>query len=110
MAHLRSLASAMFLMLVPITLASCARNQQQSQPGNRAADEFTIRTIDTIWVKAIAGKDARQTASYYLDGGSLLAPGAPLASGTVQKTWALRLGFALHARRKRRSHRPHRPA
>jgi uncharacterized protein (TIGR02246 family) len=88
-----------------LTLASCsAGNQQQSQPGviadNRAADESTIRTMDADWGKAIGAKDAQQSASYYADDGSLLAPSAPLAIGkdAIQKTWAGLMatpGFAL---------------
>lgn len=105
MAHLRSLGPAMLLMSILITLASCgAGNQQQSQPAaqpdNRASDESTIRAIDADWVKAVAGKDAQRSASYYADGGSLFAPGAPFATGkdAVLKTWAGLMatpGFAL---------------
>jgi uncharacterized protein (TIGR02246 family) len=105
MTHLRSWGLAVLLMSGLMTLASCnAGNQQQPQPAalpdNRAADESAIRAIDADWVKAVAGKDAQQSASYYADGGALLAPGAPLATGkdAVQKTWAGMMatpGFAL---------------
>ena len=100
MAHFRSLASAMFLMSTLITLASCTSNQQQSQPDNRASDESAIRAIDADWVKAAAAKDAQRISSYYADGASLLAPGAPLAAGkdAIQKAWAGMLatpGFSL---------------
>jgi uncharacterized protein (TIGR02246 family) len=105
MTHLRPWGLTVLLMSALITLASCsAGNQQQSQPAalpdNRAVDESAIRAIDADWVKAIAGKDAQQSASYYADDGSLLAPGAPLATGkdAVQKTWAGLMGtpgFAL---------------
>lgn len=105
MTHLRSWGLTVLLMSGLMTLASCnAGNQQQPQPAalpdNRAADESAIRAIDADWVKAVAGKDAQQSASYYADGGSLLAPGAPLAAGkdAVQKTWAGMMatpGFAL---------------
>jgi uncharacterized protein (TIGR02246 family) len=96
---------AVLLISTLITLTSCSPgNQKQSQPAaipdNRATDESAIRTIDADWAKAITGKDAQQSASYYADGGSLLAPGAPLATGrdAVQKTWAGLMatpGFAL---------------
>ena len=101
MAHLRSLASAIFLMSTLITLASCGTsNQQQAQPDNRASDESAIRAIDADWVKAAAAKDAQRIGSYYADGASLLAPGAPLAAGkdAIQKAWAGMLatpGFSL---------------
>ena len=95
----------LLLVVAVIGLASCsAGNQQQAQPAaipdNRAADESLIRSIDADWVKAVAGKDAQQSASYYAEGGALLAPGAPTATGKdgVQKAWAGLMatpGFAL---------------
>jgi uncharacterized protein (TIGR02246 family) len=95
MTHLRRWGFAVLSMSLFMTLTSCsAGNQQQSQPAaipdNRAADESTIRAMDADWLKAIVAKDAQQSASYYADDGSLLAPGAPLATGkdAVQKTWA----------------------
>ena len=86
MIHLRLWCHTVLLMSALLTLASCSDgNQQQSQPAalpdNRATDESMIRTIDADWLKAIAGKDAQRSASFYADGGSLLAPGAPLATG-----------------------------
>jgi uncharacterized protein (TIGR02246 family) len=105
MTQLRLWSLMVLLISTLVTLASCSSgNQQRSQPAvipdNRATDESTIRTMDADWVKAIAGKDAQQTASYYAEDGSLLAPGAPLATGraAVQKTWAGLMatpGFAL---------------
>ena len=102
---LRRWGLTVLLMSAWMALASCGvGNQQQSQPAalpdNRAADESAIRAIDADWAKAVAGKDAQQSASYYADEGSLLAPGAPLATGkeAVQKTWAGLMatpGFAL---------------
>ena len=105
MIHLRLWGLTVLLMSALLTFVSCSDgNQQQTQPAalpdNRAADESIIRTIDADWLKAIAGKDAQRSASFYADGGSLLAPGAPLATGkdAVQKTWAGLMatpGFAL---------------
>jgi uncharacterized protein (TIGR02246 family) len=105
MTDLRPWGLTVLLVSALITLTSCrVGNQPQSQqaaiPDNRAADESTIRIIDADWVKAIAGKDAQQSASYYADAGALLAPGAPLATGrdAIQKTWAGLMatpGFAL---------------
>src|SRR6266853_6593444 len=95
MTHLHRWSLTVLAMSLLMTLTSCsAGNQQQSQPAafpdNRAADESTIRTVDANWLKAVVAKDAQQSASYYADDGSLLAPGAPLATGkdAVQKTWA----------------------
>jgi uncharacterized protein (TIGR02246 family) len=105
MTHLHRWGLTVLSMSLLMTLASCSSgNQQQSQPAafpdNRAADESTIRTMDANWLKAVAAKDAQQSASYYADDGSLLAPGAPLSTGkdAVQKTWAGLMatpGFAL---------------
>jgi uncharacterized protein (TIGR02246 family) len=86
-----------------LTLTSCgAGNPQQPAviPDNRAAVESAIRALDADWVKAVAAKDAQQSASFYADDASLLAPGAPLATGkdAIQKTWAGMMatpGFAL---------------
>jgi uncharacterized protein (TIGR02246 family) len=100
MAHLRSLASAMFLMSV-LTLASCgASNQPAAQPDDRASDEAAIRAIDADWVKSAAAKDVQRIDSYYADSASLFAPGAPLATGkdAIQMAWAGMLatpGFSL---------------
>jgi uncharacterized protein (TIGR02246 family) len=72
----------------------CAKSE------NRAGDEAAIRALDVDWVKAAAAKNAEQFASFYADDGSLLAPGAPMATGkaAVQKTVAGLMalpGFAL---------------
>jgi uncharacterized protein (TIGR02246 family) len=102
MTPLRRSGLAVPLMSAVIILTSCgAGNQQQPAiPDNRAADESAIRTIDSDWVKAVIAKDAQQSASFYADDGSLLAPSAPMATGkdAIQKTWAGLMatpGFAL---------------
>jgi uncharacterized protein (TIGR02246 family) len=97
------LAPSLFCILALALVACSAGNQQQLQPeppDTRAADESAIRALDADWVKAVAAKDAAQTTSFYADGASLLAPGAPLATGkdAVQKAWAGLMatpGFAL---------------
>ena len=95
----------LFLVSTLLTLASCnGANRQEPQtralPDNRGAEESAIRAIDADWLKAVAKKDAKQSASFYADGGSLMAPGAPLATGNeaIQKAWAGLMatpGFAL---------------
>jgi len=97
------LAPPLFCFLVLTLVACSAGNQQQSQPeppDTRAADESAIRALDADWVKAVAAKDAAQTTSFYADGASLLAPGAPLSTGkdAIQKSWVGLMGtpgFAL---------------
>ena len=104
MAQLREWGFAVLLMSGVMSLASCGAGNQQGQPAappdSRAADEAKIRSIDQEWVKTVAGKDAQQSASYYADGGALMAPGVPLATGkdAVQKMWVGLMGtpgFAL---------------
>ncbi len=104
MLKLCSLFPKVFLAFALITVASCSGGNQQSHPttlpDNRAAEESAIRAIDADWLKAVAKKDAKQSASFYADGGSLLAPGAPLATGNeaLQKAWTGLMatpGFAL---------------
>jgi len=99
----RSYSAPLFCILA-LTLAACsAGNQQQSQPAppdQRATDESTIRGLDADWLRAMVAKDATLTTSFYADGASLLAPGAPLATGkdAIQKAWAGLMGtpgFAL---------------
>ena len=63
-------------------------------------DEAAIRSLDAEWVKAVAAKDADKSASFYDEHGTLMAPGAKVATGTdaIRKTWAAMMstpGFAL---------------
>lgn len=48
---------------------------------NVAGDEAAIRALNAEWVKAASAKNAEQFVSYYADDGSLLVPGAPIATG-----------------------------
>lgn len=63
-------------------------------PDTRAADEKTIRDLDTQWSKAAADKDLDATLSYYSDDASLLPPNAPIATGNhaIRAVWAPILG------------------
>lgn len=93
------------LCLTALILISCSsqpamQSQPAAPPDTRAADESAIRALDIEWSKAAAAKDAAKTASFYADNGSLLAPGAPAATGreAVQKTWEALMsspGYAL---------------
>jgi ketosteroid isomerase-like protein len=69
---------------------ACANASPPAPPADhRAADEATIRGLDSAWAKAIADKNEAQALSYYADNALVLAPGAPLAKGTVaiKATW-----------------------
>src|SRR5579864_6450636 len=90
-----------------IGMASCAQKttadlatQEKVMQAMQEQDEANIRAIDVAWAKAVASKDADQTTSVYAENGTLLAPGAPIASGkdAIRKTWAGLMGtpgFAL---------------
>src|SRR6185437_4456895 len=52
-----------------------------STPDHRAADEATIRGLDSAWSRAAAAKDLDKAISYYATNGSLLVPDAPIATG-----------------------------
>jgi uncharacterized protein (TIGR02246 family) len=107
MIKFRALGLATLVVLAAITLASCRVDVATDRlpegapvADNRAADEAKIRSGDEEWVKSVAGKDAQKSASYYADGGALMAPGVPLATGkdAVQKMWVGMMGtpgFAL---------------
>jgi uncharacterized protein (TIGR02246 family) len=71
-----------------------------AQADHRAADEAVIRATDSAWGKAVAAKNADQIATYFADDASLLAPGAPVATGkdAIRQTWSAMMGtpgFAL---------------
>jgi ketosteroid isomerase-like protein len=60
----------------------------------RAADETTIRNLDTQWAKSAAAKDVDATVGYYSDDASLLAPNTPIASDkrSIRASWTALLG------------------
>ncbi|HWZ57888.1 MAG TPA: SgcJ/EcaC family oxidoreductase [Gemmatimonadaceae bacterium] len=87
------------LLAVAVVATACAK-QTQTPVDHRASDEAAIRTLDSAWVKAAVAKDAQQFVSYYADDASLLAPGAPIATGkpALQAAWTGLMalpGFAL---------------
>lgn len=96
-----------FWGILGLGVVSCARKatvdtaaQEKVMKAMQAQDEADIRAIDVAWAKAVASKDADQTASFYAEDGVLLAPGAPMTSGkdAIRKAWAGLMGtpgFAL---------------
>jgi uncharacterized protein (TIGR02246 family) len=83
------------LTLLGLVLA-CARDSQPAAAvDHRAADEATIRGIDSAWVKAAAAKNADQVASYYADDASVMAPGEAIATGktAIRAAWVNMLGL-----------------
>jgi uncharacterized protein (TIGR02246 family) len=94
------MARPLCLLLVLTVIACSPPKQEQAPVDNRASDEAAIRTLDSAWAKAAAAKDAPTFFSYYADDASLLAPGAPMATGkpAIHAVWAdlaSRPGFAL---------------
>ena len=65
-------------------------SQPQPAPDTRAADEAAIREADIAWSKATAPQQADAMVSYYDEGGSLLGPNVPIATGkeAIRKVWA----------------------
>jgi uncharacterized protein (TIGR02246 family) len=57
---------------------------------HRAADEATIRGLDSAWAKAAAAKDSVQTTSFYSTEAMFFGPGEPVAVGRpdIQKAWS----------------------
>lgn len=74
--------------------ANNPQSAENSAKSMEAAEESAIRATDAKWVQAVAAKDPDQTASFYADEASLMAPGAPLATGkdAIRKTWAGLMG------------------
>lgn len=80
--------------------AANSANEANAKPVSHEQDEAAIRSLDAEWVKAVAAKDAEKSASFYDEHGTLMAPGAKIATGTdeIRKTWAAMIatpGFAL---------------
>lgn len=104
----RSAVTALALLgMFGLGVISCAQKTTEDKEAAakvvkamQAQDEATIRAIDNQWVQAVAAKDAEQAASFYANGGTLMAPGAPIATGqdAIRKTWTSLMGtpgFAL---------------
>jgi uncharacterized protein (TIGR02246 family) len=70
-----------------LVVAGCG---QQTPPDTRAAEETTLRALNTQWSKAADSKDLEATVSYYSDDASVFPPNAPLATGkqAIHAVWA----------------------
>lgn len=62
----------------------------QTPPDTRAAEETTIRALNTQWSTTAGNKDLEGTVSYYSDDASVFPPNAPLATGkqAIHAVWA----------------------
>ena len=61
----------------------------QAPPDNRAADEKTIRDLDSKWAAAANASDLEASVSYYTDDAALLPPNTPIANGkeAIRAVW-----------------------
>jgi ketosteroid isomerase-like protein len=83
------------VMLVGFALA-CTKDPQPPPAAagaavdHRAADEATIRGLDSAWVKASIAKNVDAAVAVYADSASMFAPAAPMATGkaTIHGVWA----------------------
>jgi uncharacterized protein (TIGR02246 family) len=103
----RPMAQVFGLFTVALLVTSCSQketgdpeSQATAAQATPAQDQDAIRALDADWSRAVAAKDADKSASFYAENGTLLAPGAPIASGkdAIRKTWAGLMatpGFAL---------------
>jgi len=67
-------------------LAACIT---RTTPETSAADEQSIRGLESEMLKAAQAKDAAKFASFYTEDASLMAPNAPIATGpaAIRKSW-----------------------
>ncbi len=91
-----------FLIGLVAFMSACQQQPQpvQAPPDTRAADEATLRDLDTQWSKAAAAKDVEGFVSFVANDGSLLPPNAPIQAGKdAIRKWAAELmaspGFAV---------------
>ncbi|HLW82772.1 MAG TPA: SgcJ/EcaC family oxidoreductase [Candidatus Acidoferrales bacterium] len=103
----RPMAQVFGLFTLALLVTSCSQketgkpeSQAKAAQATPAQDQDAIRALDADWSRAVAAKDADKSASFYAENGTLLAPGAPIATGkdAIRKTWAGLMatpGFAL---------------
>lgn len=87
-------------LLSVLTLSAAANSRRHDVSRSPASDEAAIRALDAAWVRAVAAKNADQSASYYAADGILLPPGDATVTGmdALKKGWADLMampGFAL---------------
>jgi uncharacterized protein (TIGR02246 family) len=76
----------MAIRLAPLALAmlqfGCTQAPPPTPPDTRAADEKTIRDMETAWVKEFAAKDLDKLVARYTEDGTVLLANAPAMAGT----------------------------
>ena len=103
----RAALTFLLAFAAPLLVSSCGQQQAANsaseaspKPATHEQDEAAIRSLDAEWVQAVTAKDADKAASFYDEHGTLMAPGAKIATGTdeIRKTWTAMIatpGFAL---------------
>jgi len=81
-------------------LVACTQAPPPAPPDTRAADEATLRDLDTQWSKATAGKDAEGFVGFFADDAMLCPPNTPMLTGKdAIRKWATDMmanpGFAV---------------
>jgi uncharacterized protein (TIGR02246 family) len=78
MKHLAVSLAPLALVLLQI---GCTQAPPPPPPDTRAADEKTIRDMETAWVQEFAAKDLDKIVAHYADDGTVLLSNAPTMSG-----------------------------
>ncbi|MBZ5632490.1 MAG: SgcJ/EcaC family oxidoreductase [Acidobacteriia bacterium] len=75
----------MAVRIAPLALAmllfGCAQAPPPAPPDTRAADEKTIRDMETAWVKEFAAKDIDKIVAHYAEDATVILSNAPTMAG-----------------------------
>ncbi len=76
---------SLVIRVAPLALAAllfgCAQAPPPAPPDTRAADEKTIRDMETAWVKEFAAKDMDKIVAHYADDATIMLGNAPVMAG-----------------------------
>jgi uncharacterized protein (TIGR02246 family) len=78
---MKTLAIRIASLALALLLFGCAQAPPPASPDTRAADEKTIRDMETAWVKEFAAKDMDKIVAHYADDGMVLLANAPTMTG-----------------------------
>ncbi|HYV62543.1 MAG TPA: SgcJ/EcaC family oxidoreductase [Bryobacteraceae bacterium] len=78
---MKHLATRLAPLALAVLLSGCAQAPPPPPPDTRAADEKTIRDLETAWVKEFAAKDMDKIVAHYADDGTVLLSNAPTMVG-----------------------------
>jgi len=78
---MKHLATRLAPLALAVLLSGCAQAPPPPPPDTRAADEKTIRDLETAWVKEFAAKDIDKIVAHYADDGTVLLSNAPTMVG-----------------------------